>query len=115
MMRRSPEFQRRIGPNAVNPLSCEEAREYLVFQIMQVFSAPLIAITAYYAFEPSSRAASIALAFITGFSSETILLHIRALTAKLAPEPMAKSDIMLTPSSIDFGKVRNGTTSAATV
>ena len=115
MMRRVPEFQRRIGPNATNPLSCEEAREYLIFQIMQVFSAPLIAITAYYAFEPSTRAASIALAFITGFSSETILLHIRALTAKLAPEPAAKAEIMMTPASLDFGKVRNGTTSTPAV
>jgi hypothetical protein len=113
MMRRVPEYQRRIGPNAANRITFEEAREYLVFQIMQVFSAPLIAITAYYAFEPTSRAASIALAFITGFSSETVLLQVRALTSKMQPGTDAPAQFILTPSSVDFGKVKTGTKSPA--
>jgi hypothetical protein len=86
MMRRVPEYQRRIAPGCAEQITCEQAREFLVFQIMQVLSAPLIAITAYYAFEPTSRATSIALAFITGFSSELILLHVRAITIRLRPE-----------------------------
>jgi Ca2+/Na+ antiporter len=86
MMRRVPEYQRRIAPGCPERITCEQAREYLVFQIMQVLSAPLIAITAYYAFEPTSRATSIALAFITGFSSELILLYVRAITVRLRPE-----------------------------
>jgi hypothetical protein len=86
MMRRVPEYQRRISPECPEHITCEQAREFLVFQIMQVLSAPLIAITAYYAFEPTSRATSIALAFITGFSSELILLYVRALTVRLRPE-----------------------------
>jgi hypothetical protein len=89
MMRRVPEYQRRIAPGCPEHITCEQAREYLVFQIMQVLSAPLIAITAYYAFEPTSRATSIALAFITGFSSELILLYVRAITMRLRPEDPA--------------------------
>lgn len=84
-----------------------------MFQIMQVLSAQLIAITAYYAFQPASRAASIALAFITGFSSETALLHIRALTAKLAPQADTPAQLIVSPTSVDFGKVAKGVKSGA--
>jgi hypothetical protein len=52
---------------------------------MQVISAPLIAITAYYLIEPELRATSVALAFTSGFASETVLLAIRALVEKLKP------------------------------
>jgi hypothetical protein len=121
MMRRVPEYQRRIVSTCPEHISCERAREYLVFQIMQVLSAPLIAITAYYAFEPTSRAASIALAFITGFSSELILLYVRAITVRLRPEestaaaraPDMPAQVMLAPTSIEFGKVRIGAKSSA--
>ena len=64
----------------------DQAREYLVFQIMQVISAPLIAVTAYYLVEPGSRATSVALAFTSGFASETVLLVIRALVEKMGPK-----------------------------
>lgn len=66
------------------------AREYLVFQLMQVISAPLIAIVAYYAFAPKNPAASVAVGFASGFTSETILLGIRGLAEKLTPSSKAE-------------------------
>jgi hypothetical protein len=71
---------------AKGPITPDQAREYLVFQILQVISAPLIAITAYYLVEPGSRATSVALGFSSGFTSETVLLAIRALIEKLEPK-----------------------------
>jgi hypothetical protein len=105
MMRRIPEYQARVSPNAANRLSNDEAREQLVFQLMQVLSAPLIAATAYYLVDPSTRTTSIALAFVAGFSSETVLLYIRALTTKLQPERQDRVPIIVSPSSLDFGQV----------
>jgi hypothetical protein len=67
-------------------LSPTRVREFLVFQVLQVLSAPLIAITAYNALTPSSRAASVALAFVSGFSSESVLLAIRSFADKIQPE-----------------------------
>jgi hypothetical protein len=106
IMRRIPEYQARVGPNAADRLTNEEARERLVFQLMQVLSAPLIAATAYYLVDPSTRTTSIALAFIAGFSSETVLLYIRALTTKLQPEAQDRVPIIVSPTNLAFGKVR---------
>jgi hypothetical protein len=88
MTRRVPEYQGRVTLPQGSPKSItrEQAREYLVFQIMQVISAPLIAITAYFLVEPGARASSVALGFASGFASETILLVIRALVEKLEPK-----------------------------
>jgi hypothetical protein len=98
MARKVPEYQRRVhSPDKldgkVNPeyLSPTKAREYLVFQVLQVLSAPLIAITAYNAITPSSRATSVALGFASGFASESILVGIRALADKVRPEEKAVS------------------------
>ena len=86
MTRRVPEYQGQVVQGAPRPITRNQAREYLVFQIMQVVSAPLIAITAYYSIEPGSRATSVALGFASGFASETVLLAIRALVEKLVPK-----------------------------
>jgi hypothetical protein len=102
MTRRVPEYQGRIGPNASKGLTYEEAREELVFQLMQVLSAPLIAVTAYYLVDPNTRTASIALGFICGFSSETVLLYIRAATEKLQPQVADKSALIVSPAQLDF-------------
>lgn len=84
MTRKVPEYQRRaLDPK--EPLTNAQAREYLVFQIMQVFSAPLIVVTAYYLFGPDTRAKSVLLGFASGFASEPILLAIRGLADKLRP------------------------------
>jgi hypothetical protein len=84
MTRRVPEYQRR-AMSSQDPLTNQQARESLVFQIMQVASAPLIAIAAYYIVNPTSPLVSVVLGFGSGFASEPILLMIRGLVEKLSP------------------------------
>ena len=86
MTRRVPEYQGRVVQGAQRQMTGDQAREYLVFQIMQVISAPLIAITAYHLIEPGTRATSVTLGFVSGFASETVLLVIRALVEKVEPK-----------------------------
>ena len=95
MTRRVPEYQRR-AMDAQEALTNVKAREDLVFQIMQVVSAPLIAITVYYILKPSTPTESAVLGFGSGFASEPILLMIRSLVEKLSPAETAKQ----TPVSI---------------
>jgi hypothetical protein len=101
MTRRVPEYQKRVAEaNGVHsrnkqasghpksePISFARASELMVFQIMQVVSAPMIALTAYYLILPDTRSTSVAIAFVSGFTSETILRLLRiaadGLTAKL--------------------------------
>jgi hypothetical protein len=115
MTRRVPEYQARIGPNSRNPIGLEEAREYLVFQMVQAATAPAIATVAYYTLEPSTAAGSIALAFIAGFSSETVLLLIRSAVEKLKPEISERSPIEVAPTFLDFGDVKTGSSKPLTV
>ena len=86
MTRRVPEYQRR-AMSSQDALTNQQARESLVFQIMQVASAPLIAVAAYYIVNPSNRLTSVVLGFGSGFASEPILLMIRGLVEKLSPSP----------------------------
>ncbi|MGH8532625.1 MAG: hypothetical protein ACREV1_07835 [Gammaproteobacteria bacterium] len=101
MTRRVPEYQMRVteangihirnkqlvGRSKREPISFARARELMVFQIMQVVSAPMIALTAYYLILPDTRTTSVVIAFVSGFASETILRLLRGaadgLTAKL--------------------------------
>jgi hypothetical protein len=112
MTRRVPEFQRRITPGDPEYMTYDQAREGLVFQIMQVASAPMIAITVYYLVEPESRASTIVLGFASGFSSETVLLLIRAFLEKFKPmptQPAAKAvAVGVAPARVDFGDVKVG-------
>lgn len=87
MTRRVPEYQRRVYLPHSDPehITRERGRELLVFQIMQVLSAPLIAVAAYYMIKPTDITVSVLLGFASGFASETILLAIRALVTKLNP------------------------------
>lgn len=109
MTRRVPEYQRRLSPGDPSYMTYDQAREAMVFQIMQVGSAPLIAITMYYIVNPDVRATTIVLAFASGFSSETILLAIRALLEKLKPEPQSvnvkptMANVQISPARLDFG------------
>ncbi len=84
----------------------------MVFQIMQVVSAPLIAVVSYHIFEPSSRSVTIALAFASGFASETVLLAIRAFIEKITPEtsadPKKGTHVSATPARLEFGDVKVG-------
>jgi hypothetical protein len=84
MTRRVPEYQRR-AMSSQDPLTNQQARESFVFQIMQVASAPLIAVAAYYIVNPTSMITSVVLGFGSGFASEPILLMIRGLVEKLSP------------------------------
>lgn len=94
MTRRLPEYQKLANPEHVPvadrpKLSQHEFREFLVFQIVQLLSAPLLAVVAYYLVEPQGVKASVVLAFIAGFSSESILMMVRALANKITPRPEA--------------------------
>jgi hypothetical protein len=89
LARRVPEYQRRIL-NEKDKLWAPDAREALVFQIMQFIAAPLIGITAYVMLKPESSGASVVLGFISGFSSESILLAIRSMADKLDLKPSTK-------------------------
>lgn len=119
MTRRVPEYQRRLSPKDPDFMSYDQAREALVFQVMQVFSAPLIAVTMYYLIEPGSRATTILLAFASGFSSETILLFIRAFLEKIkpvtTPPTRAATNIIISPARLDFGKTPVGTPVSNTI
>lgn len=96
MTRRVPEYQRRAF-GSQETLSNAQARENLVFQIMQVFSAPLIVMAAYYLFAPDTRTTSVLVGFASGFASEPILLAIRSLADKLRP---AENETSASPSLV---------------
>lgn len=84
MTRRVPEYQR-SAMSAADPMTNVEARERLVFQIMQVASAPLIAVTAFSIVKPASVSEAVLVGFGSGFASEPILLMIRSLVDKMTP------------------------------
>ncbi len=106
MTRRVPEFQRRAGREYFEgfgalpadqraklepPLTSDDARDNLVFQIMQVLCAPLIGCVAYSFVGPELPGSAVVLAFAAGFSSESILLRVRKITNWLegkGTEPM---------------------------
>jgi hypothetical protein len=82
LSRRVPEIQKRSETDYVSTptdpaLQPGEVRELLAFQILQFVSAPLIAITAHQVIQPETQATSVALAFMSGFGSEAILLMVR--------------------------------------
>jgi hypothetical protein len=90
LSRRVPEIQKRsepgyVGTAAEPAIDARQAREQLVFQMMQFVSAPLIAITAHQVIEPAGQASAVALAFLAGFGSETILLMIRGVAEGIRP------------------------------
>ena len=96
MTRRVPEYQKRFLDDA-DEFWAPEARQRLVFQILQFLSAPVIAMTAYALIMPAGTTGSIALAFASGFSSESILLAITSLansleTRAFAPPGTAPAD-----------------------
>jgi hypothetical protein len=91
LSRRVPEIQKRseagyVGTPTEPKLQAGEVREMLAFQILQFISAPLIAITAYQVIHPDTDASSAALAFMSGFGSETILLMIRGIANGIRPQ-----------------------------
>jgi hypothetical protein len=105
LSRRIPEYQRRSSPGYVpsvaagatsagtadQPQSALEARESVVFQIMQLVSAPFLAVATWYVVTPTTLAAAAGLAFGTGFASEPLLLMIRGMVDGLRPAVTLKS------------------------
>ena len=95
MTRRLPEIQRRAAfsvhdmkeRTAISPI---QAREQVVFHIMQVLAAPLIAIVAFSAFDPDTVTAAVLIGFASGFASEAILMKLRQ--ASEAVMGIAKSE-----------------------
>jgi hypothetical protein len=90
LTRRVPEYQKQAARGYVEvenapKLEPYRLREYLIFQIVQFISAPLLAVVAYYVIEPATMAATVALGFAAGFASESILLIIRAAVDKIQP------------------------------
>jgi len=80
MTRRLPEIQRRASYSCrweERSLTSIQAREQVVFQIMQILTAPLIGIMAFSAFEPHTIALAVTVGFASGFASEAILVKIR--------------------------------------
>lgn len=59
------------------PLEPERVREYVIFQMMQAATAPLLAATVYALIDLKSTASVVAMGFISGFASESVLLQIR--------------------------------------
>lgn len=91
LTRRIPEYQKRsscnfAGTPTETPVTLLEAREFVVFQLMQLLSSPFVAMVAYYALEPKSIASAVGLAFISGFATESVLLLIRGMVNGLKPE-----------------------------
>lgn len=91
LTRRVPEYQKRSacqfrGTPTEPPVTLLEAREFVVFQIMQLLTTPFVAMVAYYALEPKSIASAAGLAFVSGFATESVLLLIRGMVNGLRPE-----------------------------
>lgn len=103
LSRRLPEYQRRSSdqscaqtaaatpPNAKpapgnEPLTAVQVREGIVFQLMQLCSAPFLALATWHMFDPSTVASATVLAFGTGFASEHLLLTVRGMIEGIRPE-----------------------------
>lgn len=99
LSRRLPEYQRRaaLGDAEHALLTHDEAKEKVVFELMQLISAPLIVVAAFAAVTPRSPGVAIVLAFATGFASESILCLIRSVTDGIRPAGSTK------PSPTDAG------------
>jgi hypothetical protein len=96
LTRRVPEYQKRsschfTGTATESVVTLLEAREFVVFQIMQLLTAPFVAMVAYYALEPKSTASAAGLAFVSGFATESVLLLIRGMVNGLKPETTTKT------------------------
>lgn len=90
LTRRIPELQKRSTPHYISTdkepkVTPGECRERLLFQIIQFISAPFLAIVAYYIVKTDSPTTTVALAFGAGFSSESVLLMVRAGLTKITP------------------------------
>lgn len=96
LTRRVPEYQKRsscnfAGSAAEPPVTLLEAREFVIFQIMQMITAPFVAMVAFYAFEPKSVTSAALIGFFAGFATESVLLLLRGMFNGLRPESSTKA------------------------
>ena len=104
LTRRVPEYQKRssctyVGTPAEPTVTMVEAREFVVFQLMQMLSSPFVAMVAYYALEPRSIASAVGLAFVAGFATESVLLQIRGVLNGVRPETTKTTSSTATTSA----------------
>ncbi|TVZ41244.1 hypothetical protein P886_0587 [Alteromonadaceae bacterium 2753L.S.0a.02] len=104
LMRRVPELQREYWverqakmQNGIEDIQQSFAvaykiRDRIIFQVLQVVSAPLIALVAFHLFAPASTVSAVSLAFISGFASEAILIKIRELSDSFNKSDDGKDD-----------------------
>jgi len=109
MTRKLPEIQLRAAPGYQNfyasqvkaglgdrlrtPIQAVQARDFLLFQILQVVTAPFLAMVAYASIEPESVASAVAVGFGAGFASEPLLLRLRNAIDNLAGlDPQAQAE-----------------------
>lgn len=97
MARKLPEFQARLKRSEKDtnekifrgepyaPITYSELPELVLFQIIQVASAPILAVIAYGYLNDDfeSQFTGISIAFAAGFSSEWVLMMIRSITDRL--------------------------------
>jgi hypothetical protein len=111
LTRRIPEYQKQsedtyVATTDAPKLNEYEARENVIFEIMQLITAPFIAMVAFYAFAPATTAGGITLAFLSGFSSSLILLQLRGMLEGLYPAATAKLSLPASTSpASQFGDV----------
>ena len=100
MTRKLPEIQLRAAPKYVDyykkrvaegegerlrkPIHAVEARDFLLFQILQVMTAPFLAMVIFASMAPESTLSAVVIGFGAGFASEPLLLRLRQMIDQLA-------------------------------
>lgn len=101
MTQKIPDFQAQLAEGSLSP---PRVRKGLTIQVLQFVSAPFLAIIAYAFFGPTGQTATITVAFVAGFSSQTILTSLLAamngIEAKAKPEE-ARTKPQETASLVD--------------
>jgi hypothetical protein len=90
LLRKLPEFQYRSDDDYVpaegemTKLTPNLARDFVLFQLIQLLTAPVVALVAFAIVEPNSTVSTLLLAFAAGFSSEPFLILVREFTERVA-------------------------------
>ncbi|MEM1362791.1 MAG: hypothetical protein AAGF94_13910 [Pseudomonadota bacterium] len=66
------------------PIETVEARDLVIFQILQVITAPFLAMVVYASLEPDTAIGVVLIGFGAGFASEPLLMMLRKLIDRLA-------------------------------
>jgi len=99
MTQKIPDFQAQLAEGSLSP---PQVRKGLTIQVLQFVSAPFLATIAYAFFGPTGQTATITVAFVAGFSSQTILTSLLAamngFEAKVKPDVQANK-VQETPAA----------------